>query len=222
MTTLIFIRHAQSEGNLKGICSGQIDFPLVEKGFAQAQKTADYLRAIYPITAVYTSDLCRTAQTAQPTAEAFGLVPIADPRFREVCVGEWDGQPWSLLKETYPEIHATWTNYIMDRNTPRPKGAECREEVLERVSAAIGDVIKACQGGCVAIFCHSRMIRVLADYWRQFDKELDEEMTQRKIKGFHSCSVTVAEYDDDGTFLRAPLCCYRSFLQENSNVVAPE
>ena len=44
MTTLIFVRHATSEGNRLGVCSGQLDYPLVEEGFSQAERTASYLR----------------------------------------------------------------------------------------------------------------------------------------------------------------------------------
>ena len=222
MTTLIFIRHAQSEGNQLGLCSGQSDFPLTEEGHRQAKLTAEYLRETYPITAIYTSDLCRTAQTAKPTADAFGLVSIADPRFREVCVGEWEGQTWLAIKEKYPSVYTTWMDYKMARDIPRPAGSECYEDVVERVGSAIFDVIKAHKGGCIVVFAHGRMIRAIAEYWRGIDKDLDAEMTRRNIKGFHSCSVTVAEYDDDGTFLKVPVCAYRKFLLDASNVVAPE
>ena len=222
MTTLIFIRHAQSEGNQLGICSGQSDVPLTEEGHRQAEIVAEYLHATYPITAVYTSDLCRTAQTAKPTADAFGLVSTADPRFREVCVGEWEGQQWSVIKEAFPSIYATWMNYEMARDIPRPTGSECYEEVVERVGAAISDVIKAHKGECIAVFAHGRMIRALAEYWRGFDKNLDEEITRRNLKGVHGCSLTVAEYDDEGNFLKVPVCAYRKFLLDATGIVAPE
>ena len=222
MTTLIFIRHAQSEGNQLGLCSGQFDVPLTEEGHKQAQIVAEYLHATYPITAIYTSDLCRTAQTAQPTADAFGLVPVADPRFREVCVGEWEGQKWSVIRESFPSIYETWINYQMARSIPRPAGSECYEDVVERVGAAISDVIKVHKGGCIAVFAHGRMIRVLAEYWRCFDKDLDAEMTRRNLKGVHGCSLTIAEYDDDGNFLKAPVCANRKFLLDATGVVAPE
>lgn len=222
MTTLIFIRHAMSEGNQLGLCSGQSDVPLTEEGHKQAQVIAEYLYATYPVTAIYTSDLCRTAQTAKPTADAFGLVPIADSRFREVCVGEWEGRPWAELKEQYPEIYKTWMEYRMERHIPRPAGSECYEDVIARAGAAVLDAIKANKGGCIVVFAHGRMIRSLAEYWRSLDKDLDEEMTRRNIKGFHGCSVTVAEYDDDGNFLKVPVCAYRKFLFDASGVVAPE
>ena len=52
MTTLIFVRHGQSEGNLKKIFTGQLDIPLTELGRAQAQRTAEYLCANYSIDAI--------------------------------------------------------------------------------------------------------------------------------------------------------------------------
>ena len=222
MTTLIFIRHAFSQGNLLEVCSGQLDYPLIEKGFEQAKKTAAYLRANYPLEAIYTSDLCRTVQTAQPTADAFGLESIPDVRFREAYVGEWQGQLWRDLEEQYPDLYKLWISYQMDRNTPRPKGAECSEEILDRVNAAISDVIAKNKGKCVAIFAHGRMIHVLSDFWRTQNPAFDAEIKKRGILCYNSCSVTVAEYDDNGNFLGIPLCNYRDFLNENGNAVAAE
>ena len=102
MTTLIFIRHTQSEGNLLDVCSGQLDFPLVDQGFSQAERVADYLQKNYSIDAIYASDLCRTVQTARPTANAFGLDIVSDPRLREVSAGSWEGHKWQELNQKYP------------------------------------------------------------------------------------------------------------------------
>ena len=73
MTPLIFIRHAMSEGNVLEVCSGQKNYSLIEEGFEQANRLAQYLIDTYPIKAIYSSDLLRCIQTAEPTAKAFGL-----------------------------------------------------------------------------------------------------------------------------------------------------
>ena len=214
MTTLIFIRHAMSEGNHLGVCSGQLDYPLVEEGFSQAERTAVYLREHYSIDAIYASDLCRTVQTARPTADAFGLEIVTDRRLREACVGAWEGQKWKELEQKYPQIFPFWMRFQMDRSDPRPEGAECREEIVERVEAAIRDIVITHPDQCVAIFCHGRMLRALSDTWKEKSPALAEEMKQRNIKGFQGCSVTVAEYDNEARFIGVPLCHYRGFLQE--------
>ena len=222
MTTLIFIRHAQSEGNLRDVCSGQLDFPLVDQGFSQAERVADYLQKNYSIDAVYASDLCRTVQTARPTANAFGLDIVSDPRLREASAGSWEGHKWQELTQKYPLIYPLWMRYQMDRNDPRPEGSECREEVVERVSEALKDIVNAHPNGCVAIFCHGRMLRLLSDTWREQNPEVDEEMRRRNISGFTGGSVTVTEYSENGRFFRMLLCRYRAFLEQSTEAVRHE
>ncbi|MFZ5954457.1 MAG: histidine phosphatase family protein [Candidatus Dependentiae bacterium] len=64
-TTLILIRHGQTDWNLAGKLQGHADIPLNAKGIEQAKRVAHYLKAKQvPITALYSSDLQRAQQTA--------------------------------------------------------------------------------------------------------------------------------------------------------------
>lgn len=67
-TLLLFVRHAEKQDD-----SGNPN--LTADGLARAEALA-VLAAEYPVGGVYSTDLCRTAQTAQPTAARFGM-PIA-------------------------------------------------------------------------------------------------------------------------------------------------
>ncbi|MFD7008497.1 histidine phosphatase family protein [Rhodococcus jostii] len=88
-TELILVRHAQQLRTLKEALRpggpGLSDF-----GRAQAGLTGEYLAAdqsgTTPITAVYCSDLNRTAETAEIIAAAVtpSAAPISDPQLREV------------------------------------------------------------------------------------------------------------------------------------------
>ena len=42
MTTMIIVRHGQSTGNVEGLYCGQLDFPLTQKGRAQAELAGAY------------------------------------------------------------------------------------------------------------------------------------------------------------------------------------
>lgn len=217
MTTLIFIRHAYSLGNQLDLCSGQQDYPLTEKGHEQAGKLSKHLKKTYPIEAIYTSDLIRTIQTAQPTAEAFGLEIQADPRFREVCLGEWEGQPWKAVEEADPELTASWCNMNLYRADRRPKGAECFEEIWERADSAIRDVVSRHRGKCVAIFSHSRFMRSLAYRWAQKSPQAAKIISEKESTGFFSVSVTVATFDDHGEFFELLLCNDRDYLKDTAD-----
>ena len=72
-TVIYLIRHGESEGNLKRICLGNTDLGLTEKGREQAEKTAKALSPV-DIDAIYSSDLIRAVQTAEPHALCADLV----------------------------------------------------------------------------------------------------------------------------------------------------
>ena len=67
-TQVLLIRHGQSLGNAESRFGGHSPTPLSEFGRIQAAATARAL-AHEQITAIYSSDLFRAVETAQPTAE---------------------------------------------------------------------------------------------------------------------------------------------------------
>ncbi|MBQ8431344.1 MAG: histidine phosphatase family protein [Clostridia bacterium] len=222
MTTFIFIRHAHSLGNQMGFCSGHMDYPLVEKGHAQAKRLAEHLRATYPIDAIYASNLIRTIQTAQPTAEAFGLEVQMDPRFCEVCLGEWEGQTWKAVEEQDPELSNSWLSMRMRRSDRRPRGSECMEEVWERVGAAVKEIVADHRGSCVAVFCHGRMMRAFSTLWAEQDADAAQILADKAPRGFFGASITVAEFNDDGSFAKLLLCNDREYMMDKDARVAVE
>ena len=107
MTTLICIRHGQSEINLARRLTGQLDPPLTPLGVEQARRTAEFLRS-QPITRIYSSDLVRCMDTAAPTAAMHGLPVIPEPAFREIFAGKWEGMTFDAITAAYPESHHVW------------------------------------------------------------------------------------------------------------------
>ena len=63
MTVMYFVRHGQSEGNVRGGFAGRVDYALSEKGERQARRTADFLRDVH-LDAVCASPLRRAQATA--------------------------------------------------------------------------------------------------------------------------------------------------------------
>ena len=72
-TTLIIVRHGESEANGSKRFAGHLDIPLSAKGLKQAELTAGYIKENYHVDAVYASDLQRAYHTALPIAQAFDL-----------------------------------------------------------------------------------------------------------------------------------------------------
>ena len=90
MTTLLLVRHGETDWNAEGRLQGHTDRPLNDHGRRQAAVLAERL-AGEPIAAVYSSDLASARETAAILAERLGLPVVDDPDLRERNWGNWEG-----------------------------------------------------------------------------------------------------------------------------------
>jgi broad specificity phosphatase PhoE len=90
VTTLLLVRHGETDWNADGRLQGQTDRPLSDFGRRQARKLADEL-ADEELEAIYASDLARARETAEIAGERLGLPVVLDPDLREKDWGTWEG-----------------------------------------------------------------------------------------------------------------------------------
>ena len=90
MTTLLLVRHGETDWNADGRLQGQTDRPLSDYGRRQARQLADEL-ADEQLGAIYSSDLSRARETAEIVGERIGLPVELDPDLREKDWGTWEG-----------------------------------------------------------------------------------------------------------------------------------
>jgi probable phosphoglycerate mutase len=90
VTTLLLVRHGETDWNAEGRLQGHTDRPLSDDGRRQARQLAEEL-ADEPLDAVYSSDLARARETAEIVAERLGLPATLDPELREKDWGTWEG-----------------------------------------------------------------------------------------------------------------------------------
>lgn len=207
MTTIILVRHGQSNTNLEQRFTGQGHAVLTELGQKQADCTALYLDS-FPIDVIYSSDLTRSMQTAEATAKRHGLPVIPNEKLREINAGLWEGRPYAELKQVYPESYALWTD---DLGHAHPNGGERVIDVGERMCREV-DRLAALHGGkCIAVFSHATPVRMVGCRWMGVPFE-DASSTPR----CSNASVSIAEYDDDGHFLRLVEYAYDRHLGDHT------
>jgi broad specificity phosphatase PhoE len=154
---LMLIRHAESVGNAEARLQGHGDFPLSEKGLAQAALLARRLRG-ETIAALYASPLSRAHHTAQFVSEAVGLPIEPLPEMREYDFGEVSGLTWAEIREQYPELVAIQRQ----RNAEYPPwpGEEGREVFRERVATALWGLAERHPDQTVAVVTHGGPVMV--------------------------------------------------------------
>ena len=189
MTTVIFVRHGQSTANLERVFAGHTNAPLTDLGKKQAENTATFLEN-YPICAIYSSDLARSMQTAEPTGKLHNLPIIPDRELREIYAGEWEGRSYDELMEKYADSYATWRT---DCGRAHPEGGESTLELGTRVSREVDRLIEVHRGECFAIFTHATPIRLMRAKWEGYPPE-----ELRCVEFCANASVSIVEYDDNG------------------------
>ncbi|HEY9525822.1 MAG TPA: histidine phosphatase family protein [Anaerolineales bacterium] len=88
----VFLRHGESVGNAQARWQGQSDYPLTEKGRAQAQALAERWKSEgTTFDRIIASPLGRAKATAEIIASAIGVQVEYDPILLERHIGEMEG-----------------------------------------------------------------------------------------------------------------------------------
>ena len=91
MTTLLLVRHGETDWNAEGRLQGHTDRPLNDYGRRQAGELAERLAGEEEVDAIYASDLARARETAEIVGARLGLPVGVDPDLREKNWGTWEG-----------------------------------------------------------------------------------------------------------------------------------
>ncbi len=158
-TTLILIRHGQSQGNVDRCFGGHSSTSLTDLGREQAEQTAAFManarneggESETP-THIYASDLPRTMQTAEPIARSLGLPLQSTPGLRERTVGELDGQPFRVAQKERPEL---WKQLLSKDPNWCPPGGESVHQAHERVAASLLEIVTRHPGGRLVLVTHA-------------------------------------------------------------------
>ncbi|HEX2945770.1 MAG TPA: histidine phosphatase family protein [Clostridia bacterium] len=186
-TRLVFVRHAEAEGNKIRRFHGWTDSEITEKGHLQAKRVAERLKDT-DIDVIYSSSLKRTMQTASYIAEAKGLPVITSAELREINGGDWEDLKWSELEERWPEEYETWENRPYAHRMPN---GESMEEFQKRLLDEVMQIIHSNEGKNICIVTHGTAIRAMLCRFRECTLE---EMCN--IAWCDNTAITVIDYED--------------------------
>ncbi|MEI8249061.1 MAG: histidine phosphatase family protein [Candidatus Taylorbacteria bacterium] len=145
---IYFIRHGESEANLKHTFAGQKDDSiLTEKGRKQALDEGNKIKELgINIDTIVSSPLKRALSTAHIVAEAIGHSKeiIVDPRITEYDMGDLTGTP---------------TFEITSRQMATGKNAEDTKLFLNRVKSFLDEYSKKDEN--ILMVCHAGVGRII-------------------------------------------------------------
>jgi probable phosphoglycerate mutase len=157
-TTVLVIRHGETDHNKGGIYQGRLDVSLNEQGREQAQKLSDWLSNRYSIDKIYSSPLARAFATAEAVAsrQECGIDAISD--LQEIDVGLWEGLTGDQAQARFPEV---WQQLQEDNlYTRRPEG-ESYWDLYVRVSQCMERLVSDHGQETIALVSHGGCVRVV-------------------------------------------------------------
>ncbi|KAJ6488010.1 phosphoglycerate mutase [Mycena sanguinolenta] len=148
MLTVTFIRHGQSEDNVKNIWAGWKDAPLSALGVKQATALGGAFRkSNTKFDFIYASDLLRAHATGQAVLESHSSPKppfTSDKRLREQYFGIAEGNRWVIetpANMTFEEMFAQGIFPVLrGRDAKFPEG-ESLNDLARRAESAIADCV---------------------------------------------------------------------------------
>lgn len=164
-TEIMIIRHGRTAWNEEGRVQGQCSVGLDAKGWHEAEAIGRYLAIGRRCSAIYSSDLPRSMETAIKISAALALPINADPKLREISAGNWEGKKFeSVSSKDRAELAADPYDY-------RFPGGETWKEVQIRTLNAFTEIASLHMGERVVIVTHGGPIRTALATWGHGDIE---------------------------------------------------
>ena len=152
---IIVIRHGESLADILNVHEGRADFSLTDKGKAQAQKMANYLKSNYSVNKIYSSTLKRPFETHSVLCQTVNILFITNPDLMEFNNGKLAGLTHEVANILYP----------MNENIPFDQSIyemESLKEFRQRSEKVLNEILSQTKDtDTIAIVSHGGMINRL-------------------------------------------------------------
>ena len=156
-TTVLLVRHGQTDSNITGFYMGWSDEDLNKVGYTQARRLSSRFASL-PIASVYTSPLRRAYATAAILAKPHRLEPRVLDDLIEIRLGDWQGLHMDEIKRRWLEL---WQQWRIDPSGVTMPNGESLREVTERAVQAFERVVGTNRGKQAVIVTHDVVVKVL-------------------------------------------------------------
>ncbi len=157
-TTILLVRHGQTEWNRAERFRGRADIPLNATGLAQAEATARRLASRWQPVAIYSSPLSRAVQTAEAIARRYALEVQTHPGLLDIDYGAWQGLTPDEVAQRWPQEFHLWQRYPHRAVIP---GGETLAELRTRAMTTLNELVVRHPQETVVVVGHTVINRIL-------------------------------------------------------------
>jgi len=157
-TTIILVRHGQTEWNRVERFRGRFDIPLNQTGKEQAKKTAERIAAHWNPSRVLTSPLGRALETASIIAKTCHLTAQTHEGMIDIDYGKWQGLTIEEAKITWPDEVVNWFEHPESAEIP---DGERLMDVRKRVSRFLNEISEKYSDKEIVLVSHTVVNRLL-------------------------------------------------------------
>ena len=187
-TTIVLIRHGETEWNTLGKFQGATDIPLSANGKLQANELKKRFSTASNWDFIYSSPLKRAFETAQIIASSKSVQPMVCEDISEICFGPWEGLTIKDIKEKYPTEYDLWRNDTVEG--PICGGDLSIKNASIRAKRGILDIVNNHTGQNGLVVAHGGIIKAALIGLFNWDMTMYNKMFLKNT------SVSVLKFDD--------------------------
>lgn len=191
-TTILLVRHGQTQWNLEERFRGRSDLPLNPAGKKQARQVARRISLQWKPAALVTSPIRRAAQTADIIGNTIHLTPLWASGLSDINYGKWQGLTPAEASEKWPDSVAQWFEHPEMAKIP---GGETLLEVQNRAMAAVKEACWLHPDQAIVLVSHTVVNRLIL--LAILGSPIDRFWKLRQ----EPCAINVIEKNEDGYVL---------------------
>ena len=158
MEHLIFLRHGQAVNNIERILAGRTKgIPLTDEGQKQAEYAANLLKSAN-VSAIYSSPIQRSVDTANIIGKVLSLDVIKDERLTEIDMGKFTGMKYDKILVEHGNV---FLKFYRGELEIAHMGVETFVQVKKRITEMIDTACTKHPGGTILFITHMDPIKAV-------------------------------------------------------------